>query len=168
MALLAVLVTTPAFPGIAVKTKAVLSGRRGAPVLQLYYDLAKLLRKHAVYSATTTWIFRAGPVLMLAALLVASLFLPLNGIESVVRFEGDLLAFTGLLALARFALEYVGNVGPEELRSRVERRRNREARVLMDYIKGDLALREVQPPEAERLLEELRKTVRAAQQEQTG
>jgi formate hydrogenlyase subunit 4 len=107
-ALVLLLVAAPAFPGVAVKTRAFLTGRKGPPVLQLYYDLAKLLRKHAVYSSTTTWIFRAGPVLMLAALLVASLFLPLNGIESVVRFEGDLLAFTGLLALARFALVLSG------------------------------------------------------------
>jgi hypothetical protein len=71
-------------------------------------------------------------------------------------------------ALARLALEYVGNVGPEELRGRTERRRNREARVLMDYIKGNLALSEAQPLDAERLVEELRKTLRAERQEQTG
>jgi hypothetical protein len=38
----------------------------------------------------------------------------------------------------------------------------------MDYIKGNLALSEVQPLEAERLVEELRKTLRAERQEQTG
>jgi len=74
----------------------------------------------------------------------------------------------GAGALARVALEYVGNVGLEELRKRIERRRNREARALMDYIKGDLAKRQVHPSEAERLLEELRQTLRAERQEQTG
>ena len=104
MALLAVLVTAPALPGIAVKTKAILAGRRGAPVLQLYWDLAKLARKGAVYSTTTTWVFRAGPVVMLASLLAATALVPLDGRAGLVRFEGDLLAFAGLLALGRFAL----------------------------------------------------------------
>jgi formate hydrogenlyase subunit 4 len=98
----------PLLPGVAVKARAFLTGRRGPPVLQLYYDLLKLLRKRAVYSTTTTWMFRAGPVVMLAALLSAALFLPLDGSAAPVRFEGDLLAFAGLLALARFALVLAG------------------------------------------------------------
>jgi formate hydrogenlyase subunit 4 len=104
IALLAVLVAAPALPGIAVKTKAVLSGRRGAPILQLYWDLAKLARKGTVYSTTTTWVFRAGPVVLLASLLAAAVLLPLDGRAALIGFEGDLLAFAGLLALGRFAL----------------------------------------------------------------
>jgi len=46
------LVLAPALPGVAAKTRAVLTGRRGAPVLQLYWDLLRLLRKGAVYSTT--------------------------------------------------------------------------------------------------------------------
>jgi formate hydrogenlyase subunit 4 len=102
------LVVAPLLPGIAVKSRAYLTGRRGPPVLQLYYDLLKLSRKRAVYSTTTTWVFRAGPVVMLAALLAASLFLPLDGVRAPVRFEGDLIVFAGLLALARFALVLSG------------------------------------------------------------
>jgi formate hydrogenlyase subunit 4 len=98
----------PALPGIAIKTKAFLSGRRGAPVLQLYYDLVKLLRKGSIYSNTTTWVFRAGPVVALASLLAAALLLPLDGQAAPVQFEGDLLAFAGLLALGRFALVLAG------------------------------------------------------------
>ena len=49
-ALAVLLIVAPALPGVATKTKAVLTGRRGAPVLQLYYDLAKLARKGSVYS----------------------------------------------------------------------------------------------------------------------
>jgi formate hydrogenlyase subunit 4 len=91
-------------PGIAVRTKSWLSGRRGPPVLQLYYDLGKLLRKGRVYSTTTTWVFRAGPVIVLVSLLVALLLLPLDGRSSPLHFAGDLVAFAGLLALGRFAL----------------------------------------------------------------
>jgi len=102
LALLAI--AAPAVPGIAVKTKSLLTGRRGPPVLQLYVDLGKLVRKGRVYSRTTTLIFRAGPVVALASLIVAALFLPLDGRAAPARFAGDMVAFAGLLALGRFAL----------------------------------------------------------------
>ena len=101
-------IAAPAVPGIAVKTKSLLTGRRGAPVLQLYYDLWKLLRKGTVYSRTTTWVFRAGPVVVLASLFVATLFLPLDGRASPAGFAGDLVVFAGLLALGRFTLVLAG------------------------------------------------------------
>ena len=104
----ALLVIAPLLPGIAVKTKSLLTGRRGAPVLQLYFDLWKLLWKQSVYSTTTTWIFRAGPVVMLGSLVAAGLFLPLNGRAAPAAFEGDLVAFAALLALGRFALVLAG------------------------------------------------------------
>jgi formate hydrogenlyase subunit 4 len=101
-------VVAPALPGVAGKTKSLLTGRRGPPVLQLYADLGKLVRKGRVYSRTTTLIFRAGPVVVLASLIVAALFLPLDGQEAPARFTGDLVAFAGLLALGRFALTLAG------------------------------------------------------------
>jgi formate hydrogenlyase subunit 4 len=93
---------------MAVKTKAVLSGRQGAPVLQLYYDMLKLLRKGTVYSTTTTWVFRSGPVVLLVSVLAALVLVPLNGQNALVRFEGDMLALAALLALGRFALVLAG------------------------------------------------------------
>lgn len=107
-ALVLVLLLAPALPGVAVKTKSLLTGRRGAPVLQLYYDLWKLARKGTVYSTTTTWVFRAGPVVLLASVLGAMLFLPLDGRTAVAHFPGDLMAFAALLALGRFALVLAG------------------------------------------------------------
>ncbi len=56
------LLLAPLLPGVATRTRALLTGRRGAPVHQLYSDLAKLWRKGVVYSTTTTWIFRLAPV----------------------------------------------------------------------------------------------------------
>lgn len=97
-----VFVAAPLLPGIINKVKAIVAGRQGPPVLQLYYDLWKLLQKGAVYSTTTTWIFRAGPVVSLAALLVAALFVPLRGSMSAVSFVGDVILFAYLLGLARF------------------------------------------------------------------
>jgi formate hydrogenlyase subunit 4 len=102
--LLVVLGVAPALPGIANRTKSALTGRRGAPILQLYFDLAKLWRKGVVYSRTTTVVFRLAPVVLCASTLLAAALLPLDGREALLAFPGDLVAFAGLLALGRFLL----------------------------------------------------------------
>jgi formate hydrogenlyase subunit 4 len=102
--LLVVLGVAPALPGIANRTKSALTGRWGAPILQLYFDLAKLWRKGVVYSRTTTPVFRVAPVVLCASTLLAAALLPLDGREALMAFPGDLVAFAGLLALGRFLL----------------------------------------------------------------
>src|SRR5262249_12694441 len=96
------LAAPPLLLGVINRTKALFAGRRGPPLLQPYYDLAKLLRKGAVYSTTTTWVFRAGPIVGLAAVLVAGLLVPVAGLAAPLSFEGDLILFAYLLGLARF------------------------------------------------------------------
>jgi formate hydrogenlyase subunit 4 len=85
------------------RVKAIAAGRKGPPLLQLYFDLAKLLRKGTVYSRTTTWVFRAGPAVGLAAIVTAGTMLPVAGQPAIVSFAGDFVLFAYLLALARFA-----------------------------------------------------------------
>ena len=97
------LAVPPLLLGIVQRIKALFAGRKGPPLLQVYYDLAKLLRKGAVYSRTTTWIFRAGPIVSLAAVLTAGLLVPSAGIPAPLAFSGDFILFAYLLALARFA-----------------------------------------------------------------
>src|SRR5436309_2622818 len=96
------LVFAPLLLGIIHRTKAVVAGRVGQPLLQLYYDLWKLLQKGAVYSRTTTWVFRAGPVVGLGAVLVALALVPFGGIPALLAFPGDLVLFAYLLGLVRF------------------------------------------------------------------
>ena len=98
------LALAPGVTGLANRTKSALTGRRGAPLLQPYADLAKLWGKGVVYSRTTTVLFRLAPVAVLAATVLASLLVPFDGELALVRFAGDLIAFAGLLALARFLL----------------------------------------------------------------
>jgi formate hydrogenlyase subunit 4 len=97
-----VLALPPLLLGIINKTKAAVAGRKGPPVLQPYYDIAKLLRKGSVFSTTTTWIFRASPIVGIATALVASLLVPLGNHEAPVSFTGDLILFAYLFGLARF------------------------------------------------------------------
>ncbi len=96
------LLLAPLLPGIINRTKAKFAGRRGQPLLQLYFDLAKLLRKGAVYSRTTTWVLRAGPLVGLAAALVALLVAPFAGLRAVAAFPGDLILLVYLLGVMRF------------------------------------------------------------------
>jgi formate hydrogenlyase subunit 4 len=103
-ALALVLGGAPLMPALAGRTVAFLTGRRGAPLLQPYRDLWKLLRKGAVYSRTTTWIFRLAPAGVLGAVLVAAGLLPLDGRAGLAGFAGDMLVFAGLMAFARLTL----------------------------------------------------------------
>ncbi len=96
------LVLSPLMLGVINRTKAWFAGRRGPPVLQAYYDLSKLLRKGAVYSRTTTWVFRAGPIVGLAAVLEATALVPLGGKPAPLAFAGDLILLAYALGLMRF------------------------------------------------------------------
>jgi len=100
--LAALLALPPLLLGIVNRTKAVFAGRVGPPLVQPYLDLAKLLRKGAVYSRTTTWVFRAGPVIGLAAVATAGLLLAMGGAPAALSFGGDFVLFAYLLGLARF------------------------------------------------------------------
>jgi len=92
----------PLLLGVITKTKAWFGGRVGAPLLQPYYDLIKLMRRGMVLSTTTTWVFRAGPVVTLATVLLAGLLIPIGGFDAPIAFTGDLILFAYLFGLARF------------------------------------------------------------------
>ncbi len=97
------LILAPLLLGIINRTKAAIAGRRGPPLLQPYWDIAKSLRRGAVYGEVTTWLFRLGPVVGLAVLAAALLVTPFGGVGAPVSFSGDPIVLIGLLALGRFA-----------------------------------------------------------------
>ncbi len=97
-----VLALPPLLVGVIAKTKALFAGRVGPPVLQPYYDLARLLRKGVVLSRTTTWVFLAGPAVSLVTTLLAALLVPLGGHAAPIAFAGDFVLFAYALGLGRF------------------------------------------------------------------
>lgn len=99
---LVLLVLPPLLIGVINRTKAVFGGRRGPPLLQPYWDLLRLFKKDMVLSHTTTWIFRAAPVVTLIATMAAGLLVPLGPGAGLIGFEGDLILFAYLFALGRF------------------------------------------------------------------
>ncbi len=92
----------PLLLGVIAKTKALFAGRVGPPVLQPYYDLIKLFQKGSVFSTTTTWVFRAGPVVGLVTAAIAVLLVPLANSTAPISFTGDLILLAYLLGLGRF------------------------------------------------------------------
>ncbi|HEV3003255.1 MAG TPA: NADH-quinone oxidoreductase subunit H [Pirellulales bacterium] len=98
----------PLLRGVIIKTKAAVAGRVGAPILQPYYDIIKLMRKGSVYSTTTTWIFRAGPIVFLVTTAMAAMIIPFGEPNladdhlTPFPFAGDVILFAYLLGLGRF------------------------------------------------------------------
>ena len=98
------LLLAPLLSGIINRVKATVAGRHGKPVLQLYFDIAKLLGKGEVLSRTTSWVFRIGPAVALAATVCALALLPLGGAVSPLRAQGDFVLAAYLLGVGRFAV----------------------------------------------------------------
>jgi formate hydrogenlyase subunit 4 len=90
--------------GVVRKTKARMQNRQGAPVLQPFYDTAKLLRKGETISATASGIFVWAPRIGLAVALAAALLVPWSGAPSLFAntHAGDFLLVIYLLALGKF------------------------------------------------------------------
>jgi formate hydrogenlyase subunit 4 len=100
--ILAALLAPPLLLGVIGKTKAAFAGRVGPPLLQPYRDIVRLLQKGSVFSTTTTWVFRAGPVVSLATAVMASLLVPFGARGAPLSFGGDLIVFAYLFGLGRF------------------------------------------------------------------
>ena len=98
------LAVAPLLRGLIKKMKATLQTRQGPPLLQVYYDIAKLLRKEPVRSETATWVFVAGPRLYFAAALAATALVPVIVAAAPLETAGGVLGLVGILALGRFAL----------------------------------------------------------------
>lgn len=98
------LLLAPLLFGIINRVKARVGGRAGKPLLQTYFDLAKLVRKGVVESRTASWVVWAGPLVSLAAAIGALLLVPGPGFAAFVAFPGDFMFLAYLLGLSRLAL----------------------------------------------------------------
>ncbi len=96
------LALVPLFPGIILKVKAFFAGKKGPPLFIKYYTLLKLLRKGSVYSTSSTFVFRLGPIFSCAAALMALLFFPLAWMQPLFSFQGDIIVLLYFFALGRF------------------------------------------------------------------
>ncbi|HQP91809.1 MAG TPA: NADH-quinone oxidoreductase subunit H [Candidatus Omnitrophota bacterium] len=100
---LAVLVS-PLLSGFIKKVKNIIRMRRGAPVFQPYYNLAKYMSKDEVVSETSSWIFQLTPFVVSGAVICALFLVPLFGTKISLFPMGDVLALFFIMGLARFFL----------------------------------------------------------------
>jgi len=94
----------PFVAGTIRRTKARLQGRRGAPLLQAYWDLAKWWGKSTLTVRPAGPAMRLAPPIALAAILVGALLVPFAAATQPLAGWGDLFVLAGLLALARFVI----------------------------------------------------------------
>ena len=72
------LLLAPLLPGIINRVKSWVAGRRGPPILQLYFDLARLWKKSVVMSTLASPAFIAGPAVAWVAVVGAAMLVPLG------------------------------------------------------------------------------------------
>lgn len=103
-----VLLIAPLAVGVVRQVKARLMRRQGAPLLQGYRDLAKLLRKESVVAESASWLFRAAPVLIFALTWVAAALVPSFASGLMFNWAADVVALVALLGAARALLALAG------------------------------------------------------------
>jgi len=90
------------FSGIVIRTKSIMSGRKGAGILQPLKDVWRLFRKGAVYSETSSFIFRIAPSIYFSTVLMAIFLIPFDNYPGILSFRGDFVFFAYVLALGKF------------------------------------------------------------------
>jgi len=100
------LLLAPLLPGLINRVKAWVAGRRGPPVLQLYFDLARLWRKSVVFSELASPAFLLLPAVTWVTILAAASLVPLGPWGAFHGFKGDVLLMLYLLGLARFSMAW--------------------------------------------------------------
>jgi formate hydrogenlyase subunit 4 len=103
-----VIAVAPLVLGITRKMRAHLLRRRGPPLLQVYWDIWKLMHKEAVLAHGASWVYRSAPYLVFSATWVAAGLVPTYATGLLFSWSADLIAIVALLSTARFALALAG------------------------------------------------------------
>lgn len=90
------------FTGIIIRTKSITSGRKGPGIFQPMKDIFRLLRKGAVFSKTTSFIFQIAPGIYFASIIMAILVIPFGQYKGMISFEGDFVFFAYILGTGKF------------------------------------------------------------------
>lgn len=101
---LLIIIASLFFTGIIIRTKSILSGRKGPSIFQPLKDIWKLFHKGAVYSQTTSFIFQIAPVIYFSSVLMAALLIPFGDQPGLISFKGDFVFFAYILALGKFLM----------------------------------------------------------------
>jgi formate hydrogenlyase subunit 4 len=104
ISLLLILLMSMFFTGFIVRTKSILSGRKGPGIFQPMRDIFRLWKKGSVYSNTTSFIFKIAPTAYFASVLMAVLMIPHGSNPAFISFDGDFIMFAYILAFGKFLM----------------------------------------------------------------
>lgn len=100
--IIVIILVAPLVNGIIKKVKALTQKRKGGPLLQMYFDLFKMLKKTAVVSETSSWIFKVTPYIVFSTAIAAAMLVPVTTLIKPVWNAGDLILLVSVFALGRF------------------------------------------------------------------
>lgn len=100
--IIVIILVAPLVNGIIKKVKALTQKRKGGPLLQMYFDLFKMLKKTAVVSETSSWIFKVTPYIVFSTAIAAAMLVPVTTLIKPVWNAGDLILLVSIFALGRF------------------------------------------------------------------
>lgn len=103
-----VVALAPLLMGLVRKLKSRLTRRQGAPLIQPYRDILRLLRKEVVLAENASWLFRSIPYMVFAATWVAAALVPTFATGLHFSWTADLIAIVALLGSARFFMALAG------------------------------------------------------------
>ncbi|HEX2934976.1 MAG TPA: NADH-quinone oxidoreductase subunit H [Bacteroidales bacterium] len=102
LSLLLILIASLFFTGIIIRTKSITAGRKGPGIFQPLKDVVRLFKKGAVYSETTSFVFKLAPVVYFSSVAMALCAVPFGSEKGLISFDGDFIFFAYLLALGKF------------------------------------------------------------------
>lgn len=88
--------------GLIKKTKSFWGGRKGPSIMQPWFDFVRLMKKDFVISNTTSTVFKITPVISIASVIFAGLFVPLASGSAIVNIPVGLIVFAYILGLGKF------------------------------------------------------------------
>jgi len=104
LSIIFIIISAIFIPGVIAKIKSKIGGRRMPSVFQPLFDIIRLFKKGAIYSPTTSIIFKIAPIIYFSSVLMAAFFVPMAGQQGLLSFDVDFVFFAYLLALGKFMM----------------------------------------------------------------
>ncbi|OGF47619.1 MAG: hypothetical protein A2452_07520 [Candidatus Firestonebacteria bacterium RIFOXYC2_FULL_39_67] len=103
-----IIILAPLMSGLIKKIKNNARMRKGAPILQPYYNLAKLIKKDETISKDTSYIFKVTPYIVLTASIAAAFLTPFFFPGVRLFGIGDVFVIVFIFGLGRFFIALAG------------------------------------------------------------
>ncbi len=100
--------SAPLLCGWVKRVRCAFQNRASPPLWQPYRDLGKLFRKSVILAEEASWLFRATPYIVLAAMVLAAAVIPLIAVNLPTDAIADVIVLVGFLALGRFFIALAG------------------------------------------------------------